>query len=87
MLRTTRRRLEELEGQVRAQSATIKALELEWTNVYDKLRQQASRLEKRLYDQRRRENVEEEEPQDPPIDAITDRLLQRRGRRHVRSVS
>jgi len=84
MLRSTRRRLDELDSEVRSLKATIKALELEWTNTYDKLRQQANRIEKRAYDALRRPNAEGEAPQDPPLDHITARLQERRSRRHVR---
>ena len=84
MFRSTRRRLDELDSEIKGLKATIKGLTLEWENTYDKLRQQASRIEKRAYDAQRRTNDEGAVPQDPPVDEITARIHQRRGMRHVR---
>lgn len=84
MFRSTRRRLDDLDSEVKGLKATIKGLTLEWENTYDKLRQQASRIEKRAHDALRRTNDEGGVPQDPPIDSITARIHERRGRRHVR---
>lgn len=75
-------RLGELDSDVRTLKTANKHLELEWEELYDKVRRQMSRMSKRYaVDQKENGELLEDAPPDDGIDPISRSILARRGQR------
>jgi len=73
-------RLAELEAKHDALGRTIRGLELEYIELYDKVRHQMSRMSKRVrVDERNRTEVEEVVDPDDGVDPISREILALRG--------
>jgi len=73
-------RIAELEAKHDALGRTIRSLELEYIELYDKVRHQMSRMAKRVrVDERTRIEPEVEEVDDDGVDEISRAILARRG--------
>ena len=73
-------RIGELDIEVRTLKTANKHLELEWEELYDKVRRQMARMSKRYaVDQKENGELLEEAPPDDGLDPISRSILRRRG--------
>ena len=73
-------RLGELDSDVRTLKTANKHLELEWEELYDKVRRQMSRMSKRYaVDQKENGELLPEAPPDDGLDPISRSIMLRRG--------
>ena len=78
-------RLGELDSAVRDLKTANKHLELEWEELYDKVRRQMSRMSKRsAIDAPPLNNGEDVEPADDGLDPISRSIMLRRGMQGIR---
>ncbi len=72
-------RLGELDTEVRNLKSANKHLQLEWEELYDKVRRQMARMSKRsAVDERERNDAEVIEPGDEGVDPLRAKILARR---------
>lgn len=78
-------RIGELDIEVRTLKTANKHLELEWEELYDKVRRQMARMSKRYaVDQKENGELLEEAPLDDGLDPISRSILARRGATRVK---